>query len=200
MLLTSKTTVQECLETTGSASYTYVDVDGAEIECFPVRPNEAVLQPLISDIYQRYWDRIQFGSLIQGAVWEFAAEGPPARIGMLDGYLTVDFGRSHFHVCIGEHKGTKGNPIARVRRTSRAEFFRRLKADGTPNTWGFQMFNGTAEVQMTVFFPNPYLGPDQKIRRRPDWTALEMWDDLRLRYAGLESDPKDRSSRGFVHD
>jgi hypothetical protein len=106
-------------------------------------------------------------------------------------------------VCIGEHKGTKGNPIdpelARVRRTSRAEFFRRLKADGTPNIWGFQMFNGAAEVQMTVFFPNPYLRSDQKIRRQADWAALEMWDDLRLRYACLESEPKDRSSSGFVH-
>jgi hypothetical protein len=37
---------------------------------------------------------------------------------------------------------------------------------------------------MTVFFPG---------------SALDLWDDLRLRYAGIEPDPKDRSSRGFAH-
>ncbi len=183
--------------------YTYVDEEGTVVECFPVAPDEASLQALVSDIYQRYWDGIRFGTLIQGAVWEIAADGPPERIGMLDGYLTVDFGLWHFHACIGEHKGTKGRPadpeLARIRRTARAEFFRYLKTDGTPNTWGFQMFNGAGAVQMTVFFPNPYLDRDQKIRHVADWSALAMWDDLRRRYGRFEPDPKDRRSTGFVH-
>jgi hypothetical protein len=61
------------------------------------------------------------------------------------------------------------------------------------------MYNGDGDMQMTTFFPNPYLDRDQKIRREADWSALEMWDDLRLRYAGIEPDPKDRSSSGFRH-
>lgn len=183
--------------------YTVVNAEGTAIECFPVRPDEEVLRPLLTDIYQQYWDGIHFGTEIQGAIWEMAVDKPPERISMLDGYLTIDFGRWHAHICIGEHKGTKGNPatpeLARLRRTSRAEFFRRLKADGSPNSWGFQMFNGAGEVQMTVYFPNPYLNRDGKIRRQADWTRLAMWDDLRLRYAGIGEDSRDRSSSGFVH-
>jgi hypothetical protein len=183
--------------------YTVVEADGVSVECFPVSLEEGVLKALVSDIYEKYWDRIHFGTHVQGAVWEIAIDKPPERIGMLDGYLTVDFGLWHCHLCIGEHKGTKGRPIdpelARIRRTSRAEFFRRLKADGAPNCWGFQMFNGVGEVQMTVFFPNPYLDSEGKIRHVADWDKLAMWDDLRLRHAGIAPDSKDRSSTGFVH-
>jgi hypothetical protein len=179
------------------------EADGTIAEIFPVEPSESLLLGLITDIYQKYWDRIHFGTCVQGGVWEIAVREAPHSIGTLDGYITVDFGDWHFHICIGEHRGTKGNPVApelaRLRRTSRAEFYRSLKKDGTPNSWGFRMFNGDGDVQMTVFFPNPYLGRDQKIRREADWSALEMWDDLRLRYAGIEPDPKDRSSCGFAH-
>jgi hypothetical protein len=185
------------------ASVSVKEADGTISERFPVDPTEPILLGLITDIFQQYWDRVHFGTCVQGGVWEIAIDEAPQSIGMLDGYVTVDFGRWHCHLCIGEHKGTKGNPVApelaRRRRTSRAEFYRQLKQDGTPNSWGFRMFNGRDEVQMTVFFPNPYLSRDQKIRREPDWNALEMWDDLRRRYAGLEPDPKDRSSRRFVH-
>ena len=190
-------------EDASASPTTTTEIDGTVVERFPVEPSEPILLGLITDIFQRYWDRIHFGACVQGGVWEITVDEAPKSIRMLDGYITVDFGRWHFHLCIGEHKGSKGKPaspeLARIRRTSRAEFYRQLQQDGTPNSWGFRMFNGDDDAQMTVFFPNPYLSRDQKIRREADWNALEMWDDLRLRYAGMEPDPKDRSSSGFRH-
>jgi hypothetical protein len=174
------------------------EIDGTRIEVFPVAPNENVLCGLITDIFQSYWQRIHFGTHVQGGVWEFAVDGPPTEVRMSNGYLTVDFGRWHAHLCIGAYTGQPGKPVppevARARRTSRAEFYRRLMDDGTPGSWGFRMFNGNGEVQLTVFFPNPFVGPEGKRRAAPDWDDLAMWDDLRRRYAGIEPDPSDRGS------
>jgi hypothetical protein len=124
----------------------------------------------------------------------------------LDGYLTVAFGVPHFHICIGEHKGPHNNPVspelAHHRRTARAELYRRLKRDGTPVSWGVRLFNGKNEQQITVLLPNPYLDREtDKILRKPDWSRLYLWDQLRARWLGqVEPDPLDRSGTGFRHE
>jgi hypothetical protein len=55
---------------------------------------------------------------------------------MLVGNLTVAFGHSNFHICIGPHKGTSCEPVSEAlaahRRTSRAELYRRLDRSGAP--------------------------------------------------------------------
>jgi hypothetical protein len=125
---------------------------------------------------------------------------------MFDGYLTVAFGAPHFHICIGEHKGTPSNPtpptLARHRRTSRAELYRRLDRTGAPFSWGLRLFNGADEQQITVLLPNPFLDPEtDKLRKSPDWSRLGLWDRLRARWLGLtEPDPVDRSGHRFRHD
>lgn len=65
-------------------------------------------------------------------------------IAMFDGYVTVDFGRWHFHLCIGEHRAS-GAELGRIRRCARAELYRRIGADGAPVSWGLRMFNGIDE-------------------------------------------------------
>ncbi len=174
------------------------------VEIFPVAPDEPALFALIQHIFQSYWDSIFFGTLIQGAAWEVKAPGPPRKIGLLDGYVTVDFGPWHFHLCIGETKGLGAAPtppdLARHRRCARAELYRGLNPrNGAPNTWGFRMFNGAGEQQMTVFLPSPFLGDDGKPLRPPRWERLAAWDDLRQRCLGLGPDPFDRTGTGFVH-
>lgn len=173
------------------------------LEIFPLQPDEAVLATLMTELFRDHWDKIHFGPLIQGAVFEIRVTQPPQRIGMLDGYLTVDFGGWHFHLCIGEHKGTKKQPVdpelARHRRTGRAEFYRRLNPDGTVGSWGIRLFNGKGENQIYIFLPNPFLTDEMKFRREPDWSRLVLWDDLRQRYLGLSPDPKDRSGRTMFH-
>ncbi len=51
-------------------------------------------------------------------------------------------------------------------------------------SWGLRLWNGLGEQMITVFFPNPYLTDEQKIRREPDWGRLALWEGLRRRYAG----------------
>jgi hypothetical protein len=125
---------------------------------------------------------------------------------MFDGYLTVAFGAPHFHICIGEHKGTASNPaslaLARHRRTSRAELYRRLDRSDAPVSWGLRLFNGEGEQQITVLLPNPFLDQDSdRCLQTPEWSRLALWDSLRARWLGLtEPDPVDRTGKGFRHD
>jgi hypothetical protein len=173
------------------------------LEIFPLDPTEETLVNLLTELFRDHWGKIIFGPLIQGAVYEIKATEPPGKIGMLDGYLTVDFGAWHFHLCIGEHKGSANNPtdpdLARHRRTARAEFYRRLNPDGSVGSWGIRLFNGKDEQQITIFLPNAFLSDDMKYLKTPDWSRLALWDDLRRRYLGLEPDPKDRSGKTFFH-
>ena len=173
------------------------------LEVFPLPVNESFLLELLTDIFINYWDVIHFGVHVQGAVWEIRAPNAPNKINLLDGYLTVDFGSWHFHICIGEHKGSKCNPVsselARHRRTARAELYRSLKGDGSPVSWGLRLFNGNNEQQMTVFLPNPFITLEQKVVKEPLWEQLTMWDHLRKKFLGLNPDDKDRMAKKFIH-
>jgi hypothetical protein len=173
------------------------DGDGRE-QVWPLPTDEQSLLDLIQLCFEQYWDEIWFGTLVQGAAWEVAAPNAPKRISMYDGYATVDFGRWHFHLCIGEHRES-GPELGRIRRCSRAELYRRIGSDGCPTSWGVRLFNGRDEQMMTLMLPNPFLTNDQQLRDQPAWQQLELWDRLRSAYLGLEPDPFDRSGKGFRH-
>jgi hypothetical protein len=180
------------------------DADGATIEVFPLPTDEASLEALLRDLFEQHWQEITFGPLVQGAAWEMRAPHAPTDIGMLDGYLTVAFGASHFHLCIGPTRGPHHAPtppaLARHRRTARAELYRRLDRAGAPVSWGLRLFNGAGEQQLTILLPNPFLSRDDKILREPDWARLALWDALRTRWTGSSGpDPLDRSGTGFAH-
>jgi len=174
------------------------------VEIFPIATDEPTLFALVKHVFETYWQTIFFGILIQGAAWEVKAPAAPRRVGLLDGYVTVDFGAWHFHLCIGETKGVGASPtppeLARHRRCARAELYRLLNPrNGAPTSWGLRLFNGAGEQQMTVFLPNPFLGDDGRPARPPRWERLAAWDDLRQRMLGLAPDPFDRTGSGFVH-
>lgn len=173
------------------------------LEIFALAPHEDTLFALFQDIFTNHWQQIHFGPLIQGAVFECRATEPPEHIGILDGYLTIDFGTWHLHICIGEHKGSHNHPVdpelAHHRRTSRAEFYRRINQDGTPDSWGIRLFNGKDEQQITIFLPNAFLSDNMEYLKEPDWSRLALWDTLRKEYLGLDPDPRDRSGRQFIH-
>jgi hypothetical protein len=182
-----------------------VDPDGATVEVFPLPTDESSLVMLLRSLFEEHWAEITFGPIIQGAAWEIRAPHAPTHIGMLDGYLTVAFGATHFHLCIGPHKGTKRDPtpeaLARHRRTARAELYRRLDHSGAPISWGLRLFNGQDEQQTTILLPNPFLSADsEKVLKVPDWSRLALWDRIRARWFGLaEPDPFDRSGHRFSH-
>ena len=173
------------------------------VEMFALDTSEAALYTLCRDLFENCWQDLVFGILIQGAAWEIRAPGAPRRIGLLDGYLTVDLGVWHFHLCIGPHKDTRKSPtspeLARIRRTARAELYRLLGPDGAPMTWGLRLFNGNGEQQMNVFFPNPFLTEAGKITKVPDWNRLAIWDRVCQSALGRRPDARDRSGTGFWH-
>ena len=181
------------------------EADGSVMEVFALPTDQASLEELLRDLFENHWQEITFGPIIQGAAWEMQAASAPTHIGVLDGYITIAFGAPHFHLCIGEHKGTGGRPasaeLARHRRTARAEMYRLLDGDGHPISWGIRLFNGKDEQQITVLLPNPFLSPHhEKILESPDWSRLALWDRLRAHWLGLtEPDPLDRSARRFGH-
>lgn len=186
------------MSTKTTTSEIIIDKSGASIEVFPVEASEDTLFQLFRDIFENYWGQIRFGPIIEGAAWEVAAPNAPTKISLLDGYLTVDFGPWHFHICIGENRGTKKHPtpeyLKKQRKCSRAEFYRRLNDNGEPVSWGFRTYNGKGEQQITVFFPNPHYDILPRFMRhsQPKWEKLEMWNTLRKKYLGLEPDEKDR--------
>ncbi|GEL21269.1 hypothetical protein PSU4_02230 [Pseudonocardia sulfidoxydans NBRC 16205] len=159
--------------------------------------DEATLLELVRDVFTDHWEHIHFGTIVQGAAWEVAAPNAPRKISSYDGYVTVDFGRWHFHLCIGEHTAS-GPALGALRRCARAEFYRHV-ADGTPTSWGIRLFNGGGDQLMTVMLPNPFLDDRQNVLDEPDFGRLAAWDALRGRYLGLAPDPLDRTGRGFRH-
>ena len=177
------------------------EAGGGKVEIFPLSVAPDFLFELCRFLFEEHWHEIVFGSCVQGAVFEIAVDAAPKKVGVFDGYLTVDFGKWHFHLCIGENKGGPRNPtppeLAAHRRTARAELYRNLSAEGTPRSWGLRFFNGAGEQQMTVFLPNPLLTPEMKPARPPDFGRLALWDELRRRCLGLAPDPLDRTAKGF---
>lgn len=181
------------------------DPDGQMLDIFLLPVDASSLEGLLRELFESHWDQIVFGPIIQGAAWEIRAPHAPTYIGMLDGYLTVVFGASHFHLCIGPTRGPRHDPtpaeLARHRQTARTELFRRLDGSGAPVSWGLRLFNGEGEQQVTIFFPNPFLSPDtDKVLKEPDWSRLALWDEVRIRWTGaFGPDPFDQSATCFSH-
>jgi hypothetical protein len=165
-------------------------------EIFPLSTDEDTLLAIIKDCVQE-WQHIRLGPLIPGAVWEIKAPCQP-RVGFLDGYVTLDFQDWHCHLCIGQQKAASPE-VTRHRRTSRAELYRRLNPNLQPTSWGFRMFNGGGEQQITILLPNPHLDDDQGYAQDPDWARLYLWNRLRQKYLNLGPDPMDQTAPRFYH-
>ncbi len=184
-----------------AASYRTTEQNHDDLEVFALPANPDLLLELLTTVFQNHWRHVRFGLLIQGAVYELAATEQP-RLAMLDGYLTIDLGGPHIHLCIGEQRGLPGHPVdpalAKRRRCAHVELQRQW-IDGAPRTWMLRMFNGDGDQMITVLLPNPFLSDDQRLLDEPDWTRLSLWDELRRRYLDLPADPSDRLGDGFAH-
>jgi len=94
------TTVEQELDGT-STEYEEIPVEGDHVE------------RLMTELFTAHWPRITVGPLLQGAVWEIRFTAAP-RVTMLDGYLTVDTGAWHFHLCVGDTRGQGDPALARA--------------------------------------------------------------------------------------
>ncbi len=170
---------------------TVTEADGQVMELFDLPAVEATLLRLFQLLFEDHAGEFIFGPCIQGAVFEICMDHP-AKLSVLDGYLTVDFGSWHFHLCIGPHKA-RTPELARHRQVKRAALFRSRNKSCVPASWGLRLWNGHDEQMITVFLPNPYLGPDMQRLREPDWSRLALWDQLRQEFLGFGPDPSDRT-------
>lgn len=142
------------------------------------------VERLMTEVFREHWAAIFAGPVIEGAAWEVRFTSPPV-VSMLDGYLTVDTGAWHFHLCVNDHRGAASPEQARVRRVARAAFFHTDGGTCVPGTWGLRLWNGHGEQMVTVFFPNPWLDDAGHRVREPRWDRTALWEGLRRRYAGV---------------
>jgi hypothetical protein len=139
------------------------------------------IERLLTELFTEYWAAITVGPLIEGAAYEIRFTAAP-KVTMLDGYLTVDLGEWHFHLCVNDHRGTPSAELAALRRVARAAFFRMVGGSCSPATWGLRLWNGRGEQMISVLFPNPYFDADFRRLPEPDWSKTRLWTDLRARY------------------
>jgi hypothetical protein len=156
--------------------------DGSVSEYHDVPVTGEAVERLLTEIFGEHWADVFAGPIIEGAAYEIRFTTKPA-LSMLDGYLTVDLGAWHFHLCVGEHHGAPTPEQARLRRVARAAFFHTEGGSCVPGSWGVRLWNGRGEQMITVFFPNPWLDGEGNRTREPDWGKTALWDGLRGRYA-----------------
>lgn len=142
------------------------------------------VERLLTELFTLHWAEIFAGPVIEGAAYEIRFTAVP-RLSMLDGYLTVDLGAWHFHLCVGEHRGAASPAQAAVRRVARAAFFKTDGGSCVPGSWGLRLWNGRGEQMITVYFPNPWLDGDLVRTREPRWEKTALWESLRARYASV---------------
>ncbi|MFQ3580417.1 MAG: hypothetical protein SNJ67_07835 [Chloracidobacterium sp.] len=162
-----------------------IELPGGEIleyDYFSADP--ATMTRLTDLLFKEHWREIVVGPCIQGAVFEVRFEQAPD-VTFSDGYLTVDLGYWHFHLCTGVHKHAPTPEVARQRQVAQVAFFlQRGQRCGGGRSWGLRLWNGLGEQMTTVFLPNPYLTDDMRVRKNPDWNRLGLWHKLREIFLG----------------
>jgi hypothetical protein len=159
------------------------EADGSTTEYFEVLVAGDHAEQLMREVFGEHWAHVAAGPIIEGSAWEIRFPAAP-KLSMLDGYLTVDVGAWHFHLCVNDHRGAPSPELARVRRVARAAFFRSAGGSCVPESWGLRLWNGRGEQMITVFFPNPHLDDELRRLREPRWEKTALWEDLRRRFAG----------------
>lgn len=153
-------------------AYTYLPID------------EVTMRRLADELFVTHWRLVVVGPCIEGAVFEIAFQTAPD-VRYADGYLTVDLGAWHFHLCIGPHKGTSSSELRQKRPVARAALFeRRGKGCAGGRSWGLRLWNGYGEQMTTVFLPNPRIGDDHQLLEVPDWSRLHTYYLLRAQFLG----------------
>jgi hypothetical protein len=158
------------------------DLDGSVTAYSHFAPSEPVLTKLVDELFGKNWAHLVVGPCIEGAVFEIQfTQAPEIRIS--DGYLTVDLGSWHFHLCIGPHKGSSSEELRKMRPVNKIAFFeRRGKGCGGGRSWGIRMWNGYGEQMTTVFLPNPNLTDNMQYVKTPDWSRLSLYYRLREQF------------------
>ena len=76
--------------------------DGSTTEYADVPVAGDRVERLMTEVFGQHWAAITAGPVIDGAAYEIRFTAAP-RLSMLDGYLTIDTGPWHFHLCVNDH-------------------------------------------------------------------------------------------------
>lgn len=163
------------------APRTEQDMDGSVTEYHDVPVDGDRVERLLTEVFADHWPRITVGPVVPGAAWEVRFTARPS-LSTMDGYLTVDTGAWHFHLCVGDPGGSP--EAARARRVARAALFRTTGGPCVPESYGLRLWNGLGDQRVTVFFPNPYYDDEGRRLREPDHARAALWADLRRRWSG----------------
>jgi len=159
------------------------EVDGSLTEYADVPVTGDTVERLMTEVFREHWSEICAGPVLEGAAYEIRFVRAPT-VSMLDGYLTVDTGSWHFHLCVNDHRGAPTRAQAEIRRVARAAFFHTDGGSCVPGAWGLRLWNGRGEQMITVYFPNPWLDDAGERRAdQPRWDRTVLWEGLRRRYA-----------------
>src|SRR5207237_9524829 len=113
-------------------------LDGTTTEYHDMAVAGDEVERLLVELFTEHWAELTAGPLIEGAAYEIQFATPP-RVTKLDGYLTVDSGAWHFHLCVNDHRGSRSAELARIRRVFRAAVFK--------TEWGsFASANGLMKI------------------------------------------------------
>ena len=138
---------------------------------------------LLTELFTDHWRDITFGPVIEGSAWEIRLTAAPS-LSLRDGYLTVDTGAWHFHLCVDDHRAGGNVALAATRRVARTAFFRTDGGSCVPTSWGLRLWNGRGEQMITVFFPSPFYDAATDARRRePDWSRTALWESMCERWS-----------------
>jgi len=158
-------------------------LDGTTTEYHDMAVAGDGVEQLLVRLFTEHWADLTVGPLIEGAAYEIQFAAPP-KVTKLDGYLTVDTGAWHFHLCVNDHRGPQSPELARIRRVARAAFFKTEGGSCAPAIWGLRLWNGRGEQMITILFPNPHFDEKWQRLREPRWEKMELWQELRRRNAG----------------
>jgi hypothetical protein len=149
----------------------------------------------MNEIFEDNWKRITVGPWVLGAIFELTFEKKP-ELRVHNGYLTVDAGPWHFHLCIGTYQGS-GSPASHgERRVSKIAFYD-WRGNGSikERSSGVRMWNGYGEQMTTIFFPHVLLGEKPNTVGPANWENLRLYYEFRRRYLG-EAVPDDLEAAG----
>ncbi len=158
------------------------EIDGTTVEYEDVPVEGDRIERLLRVLLTEHWARITLGPVVQGAAWEIRFVRPPS-LSTSEGYLTVDTGEWHFHLCVSDPPAGDRPDLARARRVARAAFFRQTGGPCTPASYGLRLWNGLGEQMVTVFFPNPFFDDAGRRLAVPDPARTALWEELRRRFS-----------------
>src|SRR6266511_957223 len=81
-------------------------LDGTETEYHDMAVEGDGVERLLTELFTEHWAKLTVGPLIEGAAYEIQFASAPT-VPTLDGYLTVDTGAWHFHLCVNAPRGAR---------------------------------------------------------------------------------------------